>query len=54
MAWGINILYVYRINSNIDILPRGINHIHRYGPVVQVVPRSPFQDPVRYHGVLWF
>ena len=46
MAWGINILYVYRtnININIDMLPRRINHVYRYCPVVQVRSRSP---PVR-------
>ena len=44
VAWGINVLYVYRIN--IHIIPTGISHINRYSPVVQVRPSGPFQDPV--------
>ena len=51
------IFYMYTgliLNININILPRGINHINRYGPVVQVRCRSsPFRIPSAQVGYGW-
>ena len=42
VAWGINVSCACRINVNVNInVYLGINHVNRYGPVVQTRSRGP-------------